>query len=50
MDNVVHWRCVGYHRNNCRARATTKIVNGLECVKINYKDHTHDPQPFYFSA
>lgn len=50
MGNVVHWRCVGYHRNNCRARATTKLVHGQERVKINDKNHTHEPRSFYFSA
>lgn len=50
MGAVVHWRCVGYHRNNCRARATTKLINGQERVKINCKNHTHDAQSFYFSG
>lgn len=42
---AVHWRCVGYYRNKCRARATTKMINGQDRVKINHKDHTHDVQP-----
>lgn len=50
IGSVVHWRCVGYHRNNCRARATTKVINGRERVRINCKDHTHYSESFYFSG
>lgn len=42
-DNVIYWRCSGYYLNNCRARATTKMVNGQERVKINDKNHNHEP-------
>lgn len=49
IGDVVHWRCVGYTRNNCRARATTKLINGQQRVRINYKDHSHSAESFYFT-
>lgn len=45
--NVVHWRCVGYYHNKCRARATTKVINGCERVKINAIHHSHLSESFY---
>lgn len=50
MGDVTHWRCVCYPLNKCRARASTKFINGCERVKVNYNYHTHDTQSFYFSG
>lgn len=46
--DVVHWRCVGYYHNRCRARASTKVINGCERLRINFKDHTHLSKSFQF--
>lgn len=50
INDVTHWRCVEYHRNNCRARATTKFINGRERVRINAKVHTHSSEPFFYTG
>lgn len=47
INGLVHWRCVGYHRHNCRSRAITQFVNGRETVRFNYKLHTNDSELFY---
>lgn len=47
MNDVRHWRCVEYQRYDCRSRATTKIINGRERVRVNAKGHTHKSEPVF---
>lgn len=51
MNDVIHWRCVKDQRDKkCKARATTKFINGVEHVRVNAKAHSHCSEPYFFTG
>uniref|UniRef100_A0A1B0GHA3 FLYWCH-type domain-containing protein n=1 Tax=Lutzomyia longipalpis TaxID=7200 RepID=A0A1B0GHA3_LUTLO len=37
----INWRCSHFQKHKCKARAVSKIFNGVEMVKITNSIHTH---------
>lgn len=37
----VNWKCRFYHRLHCKARAQTRLIDGVEYVKVFKNEHTH---------
>ncbi|XP_035900377.1 modifier of mdg4-like isoform X12 [Anopheles stephensi] len=37
----VNWKCRFYHRLHCKARAQTRLIDGIEYVKVFRNEHTH---------
>lgn len=42
--DCISWRCNGYKRYGCRARASTRMVNGYEMMKVHHGTHKHLPE------
>ncbi|XP_055704677.1 modifier of mdg4-like isoform X38 [Phlebotomus papatasi] len=42
MDSI-NWRCSNFRKDNCKARAITKVIDGVEVVKLSSKYHSHQP-------
>lgn len=38
-----HFVCSGHNKYKCRAKVSTKIINGHEMMKVKYDIHTHPP-------
>lgn len=46
-DNILpngtkYWRCSSYSKTTCRARISSRVVNGYEMVKIQKDVHNHE--------
>ena len=39
----VHWICTTYKRTGCRGRATTRLINCIEMMRLN-APHSHPPE------
>lgn len=39
----IHWNCKTYKRTGCLGRATTRIINGREMMRLN-APHSHRPE------
>uniref|UniRef100_A0A182R832 BTB domain-containing protein n=1 Tax=Anopheles funestus TaxID=62324 RepID=A0A182R832_ANOFN len=37
----VNWKCRFYHRLHCKARAQTRLIDGIEYVKVFKNEHSH---------
>uniref|UniRef100_A0A182QHJ4 FLYWCH-type domain-containing protein n=1 Tax=Anopheles farauti TaxID=69004 RepID=A0A182QHJ4_9DIPT len=37
----VNWKCRFYHRLHCKARAQTRLIGGVEYVKVFKNEHSH---------
>lgn len=37
----VNWKCRFYNRFHCKARAQTRLIGGVEYVKVFRNEHTH---------
>lgn len=44
-DTKVYWRCAGYQRFQCMARATTQVIDGYDMVKFKNR-HSDPPEIF----
>lgn len=40
-ESLISWKCTKYKQSGCRARAVTKVIRGLEFVKLSRPEHTH---------
>uniref|UniRef100_A0A182MSS3 FLYWCH-type domain-containing protein n=1 Tax=Anopheles culicifacies TaxID=139723 RepID=A0A182MSS3_9DIPT len=40
----VNWKCRFYHRLHCKARAQTRLIDGIEYVKVFKNEHSHPPE------
>lgn len=45
-QETINWRCAFFIRFKCKARAITRIVNGIERVKETNGVHTHEMHKF----
>lgn len=41
-NETTNWRCANFIRYKCKARAITRIINGIEMVKVSKPHHTHE--------
>lgn len=42
------WRCAFFKKYKCKSRATTKMCDGIEKVKLTHNIHTHEPDEELF--
>lgn len=45
-QETINWRCAFFIRFKCKARAITRVVNGIERVKETNGIHTHEMHKF----
>lgn len=45
-QETINWRCAFFIRFKCKARAITRVVNGIERVKETNGVHTHEMHKF----
>lgn len=43
-----HYICSGHNRYKCRAKVCTKMIDGIEMMKVKYDVHTHPPDETLF--
>lgn len=43
-DQSKYWRCVFYDKTSCRARVSSRIINGYEMAKMRNNPHNHKPK------
>jgi FLYWCH zinc finger domain len=41
-----HWKCAIFTRYRCKARAVTRLIDGVEHFKMNNLVHYHAPNDF----
>lgn len=46
IGSNTHWRCATYKQTLCKGRATTKVISGVEMMRIN-APHSHSPEPYH---
>lgn len=45
-NETTNWRCSNFIRFKCKSRAITRVINGVEMVKVSKPQHTHPIDPF----
>lgn len=41
FNETINWRCSLFRKLQCRARAITKRIDGVEMVKASFNVHSH---------
>lgn len=42
MGDNIHWRCAVYNHTKCKGRATTRVIEGYQMLRLN-APHSHPP-------
>jgi hypothetical protein len=40
-ENLISWKCTKYKQYGCRARAVTRMIQGVDFIKLSKPEHSH---------